>query len=40
LTCNGGIVKNDEPVLQNVVYHTYLRLPGGKGGNYSVAFTV
>ncbi|XP_060555346.1 splicing regulator SDE2-like [Ruditapes philippinarum] len=30
--CNGSIVKDSEPVQKNAVYHTHLRLPGGKGG--------
>ncbi|XP_045187140.2 splicing regulator SDE2-like [Mercenaria mercenaria] len=30
--CNGRIVSDTETVEKNVVYHTHLRLPGGKGG--------
>ncbi|KAL4238347.1 silencing defective protein Sde2 [Mactra antiquata] len=32
LVCNGNIVDDSDPVKKDVVYHTYLRLPGGKGG--------
>ncbi|WAR18738.1 SDE2-like protein [Mya arenaria] len=32
LVCNGCLVSDDDPVKENVVYHTYLRIPGGKGG--------
>ena len=30
--CNGSIVDDNEPVKKGVVYHTYPRILGGKGG--------
>jgi len=32
---NGKLVKDEDPVEENAVYHTYLRIPGGKGGHLS-----